>query len=124
MTVLAGAGLAAAAVPALVGASPPPQATAARPPAFAKCAICHSVVKGGPNGVGPNLHGVVGRKAGAVPKYFYSPAMARSGLTWNRQALDKYIAKPAAVVPGGRMAPVATTPAERAAIIDYLAGLK
>jgi cytochrome c len=71
---------------------------------FARCAICHSNTKGAPNRIGPNLFGIVGRKAGSVPNFFYSGAMKKSGITWTEEKLEAYIAKPQAVVPGNRMA--------------------
>jgi cytochrome c len=71
---------------------------------FARCAICHSNEKGAPNRIGPNLFGIVGRKAAAMPNFFYSPAMKRSNITWTPEKLEAYIAKPQAVVPGNRMA--------------------
>lgn len=114
--------VAALAVPMMANAQTRPAAP--RPPAYAKCAACHSVVKGGPNGVGPNLVGVVGRKAGTAPKYSYSPALAKAGVTWNRQTLDRYIADPDSVARGGKMPKIGTSPADRAAIITYLSGLK
>lgn len=100
-----------------------PSATA-RPAAFAKCAACHSVVKGGPNGIGPNLHGVVGRKAGGLANYAYSASLKKSGVNWNQQTLNGYIVNTDVIAPGGKMPNVVTTPAERQAIIAYLAGLK
>lgn len=107
-----------------VGAAVQGGATPARPAAYAKCAACHSVVRGGPNGVGPNLFGVVGRRAASAPKYNYSPALAKAKPTWNRQTLDRYIADPDSVARGGKMPKIGTSPADRAAIITYLSGLK
>jgi cytochrome c len=91
---------------------------------FVDCAACHSVDRG-VNGVGPSLSGVVGRKAGAIEDYRYSPAMARSGITWTPAALDQYIADPQMKVPGNRM-PYAGMPnaADRADLIAYLQTLK
>ena len=71
---------------------------------FTRCAICHSNASGAPNRIGPNLFGVVGRKAGAIPGFFYSPAMKKSGITWTEDKLEAYIAKPQTIVPGNRMA--------------------
>lgn len=71
---------------------------------FNRCAICHSNQKGAPNRIGPNLFGIVGRKAGSLPNFFYSGAMKKSGITWTHEKLEAYIAKPQALVPGNRMA--------------------
>ena len=47
---------------------------------FTRCAICHSNAKGAPNRIGPNLFGVVGRKAASMPGFFYSGAMKHSNI--------------------------------------------
>jgi cytochrome c len=87
---------------------------------FDECATCHSL-KEGVNGVGPSLHGVLGRKAGGLDDFRYSPAMKRSGLTWTPQALATFIADPQKAVPNNRM-PFAGMPdaAERDDLIAYL----
>ena len=71
---------------------------------FSRCGICHSNGKGAPGKIGPNLFGVVGRKAGAAPGFNYSPAMKNSGIVWTDDKLKAYIAHPAQVVPGTHMA--------------------
>src|SRR5262249_57394587 len=83
-------------------------------------AACHSV-EAGANGLGPSLHGVIGRKAGEVADFRYSPGMKRSGITWSAKTLDDFIADPQKTVPGNRM-PYAGNPeaGERADIIAYL----
>ncbi len=92
---------------------------------FSRCAACHTVTKGGPNGLGPDLFGVVGRKAGSRPDFGYSPAMKNAGFKWTPQKLDAYIAHPAQVVPGNRMAFAGIPdPKQRADVIAYLATLK
>jgi cytochrome c len=87
---------------------------------FDECATCHSL-KEGVNGVGPSLHGVLGRKAAGLDDFRYSPAMKRSGLTWTPQALATFIADPQKAVPNNRM-PFAGMPdaAERDDLMAYL----
>ncbi|WP_442945993.1 c-type cytochrome [Novosphingobium sp. Leaf2] len=103
-------------------AAPPPAAGAQ---VFARsCAMCHTVNAGGPNKLGPNLAGVAGRKAGSVAGFRYSPAMAKSGITWNAKTLDGFLAAPSSVVPGNRMGFAGVKdPAQRAALVTYLTSL-
>ena len=93
------------------------------PPAFAQCRSCHSV-EPGRNGVGPTLFGVVGSKAGEVPGYNFSPALAKSGIVWDRASLDTWLAAPMKMVPGTKMVIGQRDPEKRQAIIDYLETLK
>jgi cytochrome c len=69
---------------------------------FNKCMVCHSIEQG-INKIGPSLHGVFGRKAGALAGYSYTEAMKNSGLTWDEATLDKYLTNPRKMVPGTRM---------------------
>jgi cytochrome c len=87
---------------------------------FDECATCHSL-KEGVNGVGPSLHGLLGRKAASLDDFRYSPAMKRSGLTWTPQALATFVADPQKAVPNNRM-PFAGIPdaADRDDLIAYL----
>ena len=114
-----------AAVALLATATPTTaQTPAAAPPAFNACKACHTVNKGGRNGIGPNLNGVVGRPAASVAGFNYSPALKASKLRWDAKTLDEYLAAPAKKVPGTRM-PIATPDAaKRAAIIAYLTSAK
>lgn len=92
---------------------------------FQRCAICHRVDKDGGNGLGPNLFGIVGRKAGSVANFAYSVAMKNSGIVWSTDKLDPYIEHPSAVVPGNRMAFAGISDAgQRADVVAYLATLK
>ncbi len=70
---------------------------------FAKCKVCHRIGEGAKNALGPELNGVVGRKAGSAPEYNYSAANKNSGLTWDEATLKRYLRDPRAVVPGTKM---------------------
>jgi cytochrome c len=101
-----------------------PGAAQTAPPAFNACRACHSVQKDAKGGLGPNLNGVVGRPAAALPGFTYSAALKGSKLRWDDQTLNDFLAAPMKKVPGTRM-PIGTPdPAKRAAIITYLKGLK
>ena len=71
--------------------------------AFAKCGICHQVGPGAKTLVGPQLNGIVGRKAASVSDYtMYSAGMKKlgeQGFVWNEQNIDKWIADPKAINP-------------------------
>ena len=70
---------------------------------FKRCASCHQVGKYAQAGYGPQLNGIVGRKAGATTGYKYSEAMKKSGIVWTEQKLAAYIRAPHDVVPGTSM---------------------
>ena len=85
------------------------------------CRTCHSV-KDGDNRLGPNLHGIVGRKSGSLKNYGYSDSMAKSDLVWDKPTLDRFIANPEAVVRGNAMQPYGgiASAEDRVKIIAYL----
>lgn len=92
---------------------------------FTRCAACHTNTKGGPNGVGPNLYGVVGRKAATRPDFSYSNALKNAHVVWTPQKLDAWISNPMKLVPGARMVFAGIADAkQRADLIAYLATLK
>ena len=74
---------------------------------FNQCSACHTINQGGANRVGPNLHGVIGRKAGAVEGFRYSAnlkQLGENGHVWNEETLRPYLTNPKAVAPQGTMA--------------------
>ncbi len=116
------AGLAAAPVAAIVAlvVSAPAPAQQNGQQAFAACKACHTVDKGGRNGIGPNLNGLFTRAPASAPGFNYSAAFKKAQLKWNDATLNEYLAAPQKKVPGTRM-PISTPdPAKRAAIIAYL----
>ena len=92
---------------------------------FARCAICHNVEKDGGNGVGPNLFGIAGRKAATVDGFNYSGPMKASGIVWTDDNLEKWVAGPAKMMPGTKMAFAGiTSKGQIADVIAYLHTLK
>lgn len=73
------------------------------------------------NGVGPHLQGVIGREAGGIEGFNYSPVLRDSGITWNAETLETYLSNPAAMVRGTRMTQRFNDADERRAIIEFLA---
>ncbi|WP_256775281.1 MULTISPECIES: c-type cytochrome [unclassified Stenotrophomonas] len=88
--------------------------------AFAICAGCHTVTPGGVHRFGPNLHGVVGRRAGSLADYPYSTAMRQADITWSTDTLDTFLRAPATVVPGSRMVNATADAERRRQVIEYL----
>ena len=91
---------------------------------FVQCRVCHSV-EPGKNGLGPSMHGVVGRKAGTLAGFNYSPAMKASGFVWSDAKLNDYLRAPMKSVPGTKMAFAGIADDKRRAdVIAYLDTLK
>ncbi len=116
----------AAAVAALAAASLGAAAAAARPAGdplrgktvYQVCMGCHSLDE---DDVGPRHRGVVGRTAGTVPDYAYSPALRNSRIVWDADTLDRWLTNPQALVPGAKMFFALSNPQDRADVIAYLA---
>ncbi|HEX5326190.1 MAG TPA: cytochrome c family protein [Acetobacteraceae bacterium] len=91
-----------AAVPsAMVKAQATPNAQQGKS-VFVQCMACHSL-EAGKNGLGPTLHGLMGRKAGTVTGFSYSPAMKKANITWNEDTLKNFLSNPQKAVPGNKM---------------------
>lgn len=85
------------------------------------CRGCHDLEAGVPHKVGPNLHGVVGRKAGTSEGFRYSEALAQSGIVWTPEALDTFLRQPGAMVRGNGMAFAGiANDADRASLIAWM----
>jgi cytochrome c len=88
-----------------------------------RCAGCH-VSTPGASGLGPDLNGIIGRKAGSGTSGVHSRALLEKDLVWNEQTLRKYLSAPAEQVPGGNMPLVVVDPAEIDDVLAYLKTLK
>jgi cytochrome c len=89
------------------------------------CPACHGVTKEDDAKVGPNLVGVVGRKAGTTKSLLGpSEGLKNYGVTWSAETLDEWLANPNAKVPGTAMAGILSDPQQRADVIAYLSTLK
>jgi cytochrome c len=88
------------------------------------CATCHNFQKGGPNGIGPNLYGVVGRQKGTEPGFNYSDAMKAKGGEWTVDDLNTFLTSPKSFVPGTKMTFAGFSKGnQRADVIAYLNSL-
>jgi len=115
------AGLAASALASAAMAGAPAGDPVAGKKVFMRCIACHAVTPGAGPKMGPNLSGVVGRKAAAAAGFKYSAAMQKAKVKWDEATLDKWLTKPSAVVPGTSMAFAGIpAPADRANVIAYL----
>ena len=112
MRLLAGCAVLAAALP--VAAGDPARGEKV----YERCAACHSLAQ---DRAGPRHCGLIGRRAGTVPGFDYSPAMRRSGIAWDARTLDRFIADPLRMVPGSSMGYDGVKDArERADLIAFL----
>jgi cytochrome c len=116
---------AAVVAPALCAASSKPNAENGKTTFTTMCGVCHSVQKEGGPTLGPNLLGIVGRKAATDPDFpQYTVALKDSRITWNKKHLDKFLLNPNAKVPGTAMPMQIQDDKIRADVIAYLLTLK
>jgi cytochrome c len=89
---------------------------------FAKCTSCHTINAGGANGIGPNLHGVVGEGIGqGVGGFAFSDALKSKGGNWDFDKLDAWLTSPKAFAPGTKMTFAGLSkPEDRANVIVFL----
>lgn len=87
---------------------------------FKRCAICHTITPGGPNRVGPNLHGLFDRPAGKQTGYPYSAGLAKANFKWDDGNLDKWLTRPQSYIAGAKMPINVPNPQDRANVISYL----
>jgi cytochrome c len=88
-----------------------------------QCATCHATNLSDAPRQGPTLVQIVGRQAGKVEGFHYSPGLAQAGFVWDESRLDAWLTDPQAVIPGAIMTYRQTRADTRAAIITYLKGL-
>lgn len=121
LQILGLAALGAASTPLPAHAAPATTSTARGKILYLRCAACHTLTAQAPSKVGPHLQGVVGRKSGAVANFAYSPAFKKAKLTWDEATLDRWLQRPASVVPGTSMVFAGMPNADdRKALIAYL----
>lgn len=89
-----------------------------------QCATCHTINPSEPIRQGPPLFRVIGRHAGKVDGFHYSPGLAKADFVWDVARLDAWLTNPQAMIPGAFMAYRQAKPETRVAIIAYLKELK
>lgn len=89
---------------------------------FKKCAACHNAAAGGPNGIGPNLHGIVGAPHASRAGFSYSASLgAMKGKPWTWDELSAWLKSPKSYAEGNKMSFAGLNkPDERAAVLLWL----
>ena len=108
-----------------VNASPDGEGAARVPEPAEMCLSCHAIAADEPALEGPTLWGVMGRRIAGAADYEYSDALRKQQGVWDRETLDRFLAGPQAFAPGTQMTLGGVrNPADRAAVIDFLATLR
>ena len=90
---------------------------------YSQCAACHLATARDPAPIGPQLYGVIGRRAGSWDSFNYTAAMRAAGFSWDRERLDVYLQNPYALVPGAAMGLLVPVAENRTDVIAFLATL-
>ena len=86
-----------------------------------RCSACHTLAEGASNLLGPNLWGLIGRKAGASPDFSSSPALSAAGFKWDVARVWEFLAGPEQLIPGTSMLiPEPVPAADRAALLSFM----
>lgn len=88
---------------------------------FKKCTACHTITPGGAAGVGPNLHGVVGKAIASGAGFGYSDALKGVGGNWDFEKLNSWLTSPKKFVANNKMTFAGLgKPEDRADLLVYM----
>jgi cytochrome c len=89
---------------------------------FKKCAACHTINQGGPNGVGPNLYATMGEAiAEGKGGFAFSDALKAKGGKWDFDSMNHWLTSPRAFASGTKMTFAGLgNPQDRANVIAYI----
>jgi len=88
---------------------------------YLQCRACHSLKKGEPNKIGPNLYNFYGKQAGSQERFNYSSELLDSQILWDYDNLDRWLENPQALIPENKMVYVGMrNPKDREDLIAYL----
>ena len=88
---------------------------------FAKCTACHTINAGGANGIGPNLHGIMGKPLAKHAGFAYSSSLSEKGGTWDWATMSEWLKGPRAFASGTKMSFAGLSSIEdRAAVMLYM----